>query len=301
MTGIAQQQSELNKKIDEFLDFLEFDSHFSPLTIRNYRHYLKRFSEFAGNKEISKPLIDNYKTYLKKIGLSSKTVGFHLIAIRSFIKWERKKGEVVMNVEEIEVPKTKGSKIEFLTGSDVEKLSNAPDLGTIQGKRDRAIMELFYSTGLRVSELASLNRENVDFMKKELIIGNGDEKRRAIFLSHRALGWIENYLKSRKDKFEPLFIHHKGQSDGKNSLRLSIRSIQRMIKKYRKKVGLNKTVTPKTLRASFAIDILMAGAEVGSVQEMLGHKNISTTQIYTHVTNRQLREVHAAFHGRGGS
>jgi site-specific recombinase XerD len=177
---------------------------------------------------------------------------------------------------------------------------NAPDLGTIQGKRDKAIMELFYSTGLRVSELADLNNDNVDFVKKEIVIFKNNKKKRSVFLSLRALGWIENYLKSRKDKGKPLFIHHKG-SDGDGGARLTVRSIQRAISKYKKKVGITTEVTPKTLRASFAIDLLMAGADTKSVQKMLGHKNISTTQIYTHVTNKQLREVNAAFHGKGGN
>jgi integrase/recombinase XerC len=306
MAESAQYQSGLSKSILEYIDSLKSGDSFSPLTVRNYSLYLRRFSDFAF-KNIPKPnvnnisnsLIDAYKASLLKMGLSVKTTGFHLIALRSFLKWERRNGITTLYAEEIIVPKTAGSRMEFLSGGDVEKLLYAPDLGTVQGKRDRAIMELIYSTGLRVSELAGLDKDNVDLVKKEIVIFKNNKKKRSIFLSLRALGWIENYLKSRKDKGQALFIHYKG-SDGEGNTRLTVRSIQRAIVKYKRKVGIVTEVTPKTLRASFAVDLLMAGADTKSVQEMLGHKNISTTQIYAHVTNKQLRDVHTAFHGKGG-
>ena len=305
MSEAANNELLLGPNISKYLDFLEFGAHFSPLTVRNYSLYLRRFLDFVSKKtinsklsDISSQLIIDYKKSLLEMGLSEKTMGFHVIAIRSFIKWERKKGQSILNVEEVGIPKFAGSKMEFLSGEDVDRILNSPDLETIQGKRDKAIMELLYSTGLRVSELAGLNKENVDFDKKEIVIVKNNKKKRSIFLSYRAMEWIENYLKSRNDRGQALFIHHKGLDSG--DTRLTVRSIQRVIIKYKKKVGITSDVTPKTLRASFAIDLLMAGAETKSVQEMLGHKNISTTQIYTHVTNKQLREVHEAFHGRGG-
>jgi len=304
MTETAKGQSGLLRDVDEYLDFLEFGGHFSPLTVRNYNLYLKRFLEFVSKKardlnlsNISSSDILDYKKSLLERGLSIKTVGFHLIALRGFLKWEKSKGTKTLNIEEVALPKTGGTKMDFLTGSDVERLLNSPDLKTIQGKRDKAIMELLYSTGLRVSEMAGLNKENIDFDKKEISIFKNGKKKRSIFLSYRAMEWIENYLKSRKDNGRALFIHHKG-SVGSDA-RLTVRSVQRAIQKYRKKTGITLEVTPKTLRSSFAIDLLMAGAETKSVQEMLGHKNISTTQIYTHVTNKQLRDVHEAFHGKG--
>ncbi len=305
MAEAAQIQSVLSESIDRYLDFLEFEGHFSPLTVRNYTLYLKRILGFISKKvqkpkisDISAPVIEDYKKNLVKMGLSTKTLGFHLIALRSFLKWERRKGVKTLNAEEVVIPKTASSKMDFLSGEDVEKLMNAPDLKTLQGKRDKAIMELLYSTGLRVSELANLDRDNIDFIKKEIIIVSTGKKQRSIFLSLRALGWIENYLKSRKDDGKPLFIHHKGSTNG--NTRLTVRSIQRAILKYKKKAAIKSEVTPKTLRSSFAVDLLVAGADTRSVQKMLGHKNISTTQIYTHVTNKQLRDIHTAFHGKGG-
>lgn len=306
MTETAKNQSGLLENVNKYLDFLEFGGHFSPLTVRNYNLYLKRFLEFVSKKARDLNLsnifpsdILDYKKSLLERGLSVKTVGFHLIALRGFLKWEKSKGTKTLNIEEVALPKTGGTKMDFLTGSDVERLLNSPDLKTIQGKRDKAIMELLYSTGLRVSEMTGLNRENIDFDKKEIAIFKNGKKKRSIFLSYRAMEWIENYLKSRKDNGKALFIHHKGSiNDG--DARLTVRSVQRAIQKYKKKTGIKMEVTPKTLRTSFAIDLLMAGAETKSVQEMLGHKNISTTQIYTHVTNKQLRDVHEAFHGHGG-
>jgi len=305
MAEAAQIQSVLSESIDRYLDFLEFEGHFSPLTVRNYTLYLKRILGFISHKvqkpkisAISAPVIEDYKKNLVKMGLSTKTLGFHLIALRSFLKWERRKGVKTLNAEEVVIPKTASSKMDFLSGEDVEKLMNAPDLKTLQGKRDKAIMELLYSTGLRVSELANLDRDNIDFIKKEIIIVSTGKKQRSIFLSLRALGWIENYLKSRKDDGKPLFIHHKGSTNG--NTRLTVRSIQRAILKYKKKAAIKSEVTPKTLRSSFAVDLLVAGADTRSVQKKLGHKNISTTQLYTHVTNKQLRDIHTAFHGKGG-
>lgn len=296
--------SELSIKIGEYLDFLELERHSSPLTIRNYTHYLNRFLKFILSKikypkatDIDKLLIDSYKKDLSKFNLSNRTLGYHLIAIRSFLKWSKSKGVVTLNIEQIEVPKVESSKIDFLSGGDVERLMSAPDLGTVNGKRDRAIMEVFYSTGLRVSELTLLDKGSIDFNKKEIIILSKNKKgKRAIFLSSRAIDWILNYLKTRKDNLKPLFISHKGKLG-----RLTPRSVQRMIKKYTKKIGLSFDVSPKTLRHAFAIDLLMMGAETKNVQKMLGHKNISTTQIYTHATNKQLRDIHAAFHGKGGN
>jgi site-specific recombinase XerD len=306
MTETAQTQSGLSENITRYLDYLEFEAHFSPLTIRTYTFYLKRFSIFVSKiirnpkiEDISTVLIEKYRTNLTGLGISTKTLGFHLIALRSFLKWEKKNGVNSLNAEEVLVPKTAGTKMDFLSGEDVERLMSAPDLGSIQGKRDKAMMGLIYSTGLRVSELSNLDRDSIDLIKKEINIIKNGKKQRSIFLSLRAIGWIENYLNSRKDKAKPLFIHHKGSMDG--DARLTVRSIQRAILKYKKKAAITSEVTPKTLRSSFAVDLLLAGADIRSVQEMLGHKNISTTQIYTHVTNKQLRDVHAAFHGKGGS
>ena len=310
MPAPISNSTEIGKKAEEFLDYLSVERGSSPLTIRNYRHYLRRFNNWLKSqnirqnlKDINQDIVRSYRIYLSNLPagkdktLSRRTQGYHVIALRSFLKWLRKGGKEVLDFEKIEVPKFASSKLFFLKGLEVEGLLNMPDIKKVRGKRDRAILEVFYATGLRVSELTSLNRDSLVQDRSQLLIPPiGGKVSRTVFLSSRAFGWIDTYLKSRKDSLKPLFISHKGESS-----RLTPRSVQRMIKKYAKKIGLFSDVTPKTLRHSFATDLLIAGAELGSVQEMLGHKNISTTQIYTHVTNKQLRDVHRAFHGKGGN
>jgi site-specific recombinase XerD len=224
--------------------------------------------------------------------------------MRSFLKWIIKNDYAVMAPDKIELPKIEERRIEFLNGEQVDRLLNAPSLATIQGKRDKAILEVLFSTGLRVSELVKLNRDTIDLNRREFgIVGKGG-RARVVFLSHRAADWLVKYTNERDDHFKPLFIHHKGKSDPTTpdeKMRLTPRSVQRMVKKYSHKMKLPIEATPHKLRHSFASDLLFAGADIRSVQEMLGHKNISTTQIYTHVTNKQLRDVHEAFHGKGGN
>jgi site-specific recombinase XerD len=309
MNSAHESKSEIANKIDEFLDYLTVEKGSSPLTIRNYRHYLTRFNEFLSRKKINQKLsninpktVHDFRLYLSGMNLSRKTQGYHAIALRSFLKWLIKNDYQVMAPEKIDLPKTKDREVKFLNGEQIDRLLNAPTLSTIQGKRDKAILEVLFSTGLRVSELASLNREKVDLKRREFGITGKGGRARVVFLSARSAEWIEKYLNERKDHYKPLFIRHKGKVDPTTtdeSMRLSVRSIQRMLKKYVKKVKLPVDATPHTIRHSYATDLLMAGADMRSVQEMLGHKNISTTQIYTHVTDKQLREVHEVFHGRG--
>ncbi|MDP3918218.1 MAG: tyrosine-type recombinase/integrase [Candidatus Woesebacteria bacterium] len=285
----------ISHHIDEFIDYLDLKKNYSPLTIRNYSHYLKRFLNFLKLEKIDNltdldvGLVNKYKESLIKIKLSKKTTGYHLISLRSFLKWMNKNGKNLLNVDQIEIPKAEANKLIFLNGFDVEKLLETPDSNTIQGKRDRAILELFYATGLRISDLTSLDRDSFDNSKNEIRL-----KKKILFLPTRAIKWIVEYINSRNDKNNALFVSSKGQIT-----RLTPRSVERMLKKYTKKVGLPDNITPKALRHSFATDLLLAGAEIGSIQKMLGHKNISTTQIYTHVTNKQLHDIHETFHGRG--
>jgi site-specific recombinase XerD len=212
-----------------------------------------------------------------------------------------KNDERVMAPEKIEIPKTEDRAVKFMTGEQMDRLLNAPSLSSIAGKRDKAILEVLFSTGLRVSELIKLNRDGIDFKRREFgIIGKGG-RGRLVFLSARAAEWLELYLKARRDTYKPMFIRHKGtkapDKEGE-SMRLSARSVQRMVKKYVAKIKLPVDATPHVLRHSFATDLLMAGADLRSVQEMLGHKNVATTQIYTHVTNKHLKDVHEGFHGK---
>jgi len=207
-----------------------------------------------------------------------------------------------MSPDKIDLPKIEERQVKFLTGEQIDRLLNAPSLSTIQGKRDKAILELLFSTGLRVSEVSKLDKDKLDLERREFgVIGKGG-KARVVFLSNRAVKWLKEYLRCRDDHYKPLFIRHKGKIDPSipdEKMRLTPRSIQRMIKKYREKIKLPVDATPHTIRHSFATDLLMAGADLRSVQEMLGHKNVSTTQIYTHVTHKHLKDVHEAFHGKG--
>lgn len=318
-------ESELSKKIKEYLEHLEVEKGSSPLTVRNYRHYLERFSEWldkSGNSAsisaINQESVRKYRLYLSRLPdgrggvLTRKTQGYHVIALRSFLRYLIKNDYDVMSPDKIDLPKISERQVKFLAGEQVERLLNAPSQDSIRGKRDKAILEMFFSTGLRVSELTSLNKTDIDTNRREFgVVGKGG-RARVVFLSKRACDWIDNYLKARRDQFKPLFIHHRGK-DGNSlekarkldanetdeSIRLTPRSVQRMIKKYVKKVKLPVDATPHVLRHSFATDLLMAGADLRSVQEMLGHKNVATTQIYTHVTHKHLKDIHESFHGKG--
>lgn len=307
-------KTELERFIQEFLEHLEIERDVSPLTVRNYTHYLSRFSGWMrqnGLGKLSDVNVDNvrkYRVYLSRLEagyggtLSKKTQGYHIIALRSLLRWLAKNDKEILAPDKIDVPKSSGSSLKFLTGEQVDRLLNAPSLSSIVGKRDKAILEVLFSTGLRVSELVNLNRDRVDLERREFgIVGKGGRPR-IVFLSARAADWVQKYLNERTDSWRPLFIRHKGKFDPSLSdeeVRLTARSVQRMIKKYARKIKLPVDVTPHVLRHSFATDLLMAGADIRSVQEMLGHKNISTTQIYTHVTNPHLKEVHEAFHRSG--
>ncbi|MBI4033112.1 MAG: tyrosine-type recombinase/integrase [Candidatus Blackburnbacteria bacterium] len=308
-------KSELERLIQEFLEYLEVERNVSPLTVRNYSHYLRRFAKWMkGQKrqnlsDVTQEVVRQYRLYLSRLEhgngslLSRKTQGYHVIALRSLLKWLIRNDKQTLSPDKIDLPKPEGHSLKFLTGEQVDRLLNSPSLSTTQGKRDKAILEVLFSTGLRVSELANLDRDKVDLERREFgVIGKGNRPR-VVFLSSRAAEWIKHYLDSRDDNWRPLFIRHKGKISADTSdeeVRLTPRSIQRMVKKYTRKVKISVEVTPHVLRHSFATDLLMAGADLRSVQEMLGHKNVSTTQIYTHVTNPHLRDVHEAFHGKGG-
>src|SRR3990172_7405607 len=317
MPETAKVVSEIGKKIEEFLDYLQVERGASPLTIRNYRHYLNRFIGWLGVEHIHQGLTDinseivrRFRVHLSGLPdgkggtIGRKTQGYHAIALRSFLKWLIKNDYKVLAPEKIDLPKIPERQVKFISGDQVDRLLNSPSLSTIQGKRDKAILEVFFSTGLRVSELVKLDRDKIDLERREFgIIGKGG-RARVVFLSTRSAEWLKKYLNSREDNYKPVFIRHKGKMDPSTpdeKMRISPRSVQRMIKKYVRKIKLPVDATPHVLRHSFATDLLMAGADIRSVQEMLGHKNISTTQIYTHVTNKQLRDIHSAFHGKGGS
>ncbi|MBU1088997.1 tyrosine-type recombinase/integrase [Patescibacteria group bacterium] len=303
----------LTDLVRRFLEYLEIERNCSQLTIRNYKHYLDELCVFLfAEKKLNKLEIDDigmeevrrFRLYLsRKKGRNGEmkivTQGYYIIALRSFLKWLIKNDYRVLQPEKLDVPKRKSESLKFLDIKQVEKLLNQPILSTRSGLRDRAILELLFSTGLRVSELVALNRSNVDIVSREFgVIGKGG-RARVVFISKKAANLIDRYLRTRIDKYKPLFVRYAGKYEfgaDDESYRLTSRSIQRLVKKYVKKAKLPVDATPHTLRHSMATDLLRSGADIRSVQEILGHKNIATTQIYTHVTDKRLREVHNKFH-----
>jgi len=301
--------------IAEFLEYLEIQKGCSPLTIRDYRRYLERFHNWlTENSPATKPddinleLVRRYRLYLAHlpardgVPLQRVTQSYHIVALRAFLRYLLVQRDIpTLSPDKIELPKQGPRSIAFLNPEQMERLLNSPQISNIIGLRDRAILETLFSTGLRVSELVSLNRDQIDLERKEFGVKGKGNKLRVVFLSDTAARWIERYLQARKDNFKPLFIRHSGKVDTRNNgekMRLTARSIQNIVSKHAKKSGLPIEATPHTLRHSFATDLLISGADIRSVQEMLGHKSIRTTQVYTHVTNRHLKEVHNAFHSK---
>lgn len=314
---------DLNSLVGEFLEYLEIERNLSSLTIRDYRHYLENFISWSEkNAPIGKPqditveLVRKYRVYLAHFNspnpstssgqarpLKKVTQNYYVIALRSFLRYLIRKDYKVLTPDKIELPKTESRSLKFLDRDQLERLLAQPDISKDAGLRDKAIMELLFSTGLRVSELCKLNRDQINLERGEFgIVGKGG-RARVVFLSDRAKLWLSRYFEKRHDGFNPVFIRMRGsdKSDlevGINGekMRLSDRSVQRIIEKYVRRARLPIKATPHALRHSFATDLLANGADLRSVQELLGHKNVATTQIYTHVTNQQLREVHKAFH-----
>lgn len=305
--------NQLDHLLIRYLTYLEVERQVSQYTIRNYHHYLQRFLDFLDERNVDKTpksidmeLISQYRMFLSRytddLGrtLSRATQAYHVIAVRSWFKWMIKRDVAVMAPEKIELPKTESRSLKFLTAEQVERLLDQPRVASLPGLRDRTILEVLFSTGLRVSELVKLNRDQINLDKREFgVIGKG-RKLRVVFLSERAVRWMERYENSRRDNWEPMFIRYaRGKAPITSSgekMRLTARSVQRLVEKYRKLAKLPVPITPHGLRHSFATDLLSHGAGLREVQEMLGHKNVATTQIYTHVTNPQLKAVHQKYH-----
>lgn len=302
----------LPSQIDQFLEYLEIEKNCSKLTIRDYRHYLKIFLEWFTTTypdktvaDLNLDLIRKYRVYLsnktdaQERTLKRVTQNYYVIALRSFLRYLIKNDVKTLEPSKIDLPKTESRSLKFLERHHVEQLVTACDTSKEEGMRDRAMLELLFSTGLRVSELVKLNKDQINLERREFgVIGKGG-RARLVFISDRAAQWIDTYVKARKDEYRPLFIRYSGKIISDNfgeKMRLTTRSVERIVKKYVRIARVPVDATVHTLRHSFATDLLTNGADLRSVQEMLGHKNISTTQIYTHITNKQLREVHEAFH-----
>ena len=294
--------------ITDFLEYLEIEQNRSQKTIQNYHHYLTRLVDFAGDidvKDITPELVRKWRLWLNRLGtntqdeLQKSTQNYHLIALRSFLKYCAKRDIDAMTADKVELARTKRSQVTFLTNEEVERLFAEPDINAVSGLRDRAILELLYSSGLRVSELVGLNRDHVNLKRLEFTVRGKGQKDRPIFISPGSAAWIERYLEARTDKSPALFVRiggHKKVDTSGNYLRLTARSVQHIIARYALLAGITKHVSPHTMRHSYATDLLMNGADIRSVQAMLGHSNIATTQIYTHVTDQHLKDVHQKFH-----
>lgn len=300
------------KALLTFVEHLEVERNVSRLTIRNYSHYLRRFNEWFLNegysdlKELNQDVVRSYRVYLSRyedeIGrtLSKRTQSYYIIALRSWLKFMVKNDAPVLHPEKIDLPKAESRQMEFLNIERIERLLSQPLLSKKGGLRDKAILEVLFSTGLRVSELVGLNRDQIDLDKREFgVIGKG-RRPRVVFLSERAVYWLDKYLVSRSDNWDPVFIRYSGAkpdmlADG-HDMRLTTRSVQRLVDTYCRKAKLPIKISPHGIRHSFATDLLHNGASLRDVQEMLGHKNIATTQIYTHVTRPELRKAHQKHH-----
>jgi site-specific recombinase XerD len=297
-----------DEAVSEFLEYLELEQNRSAKTIQNYSHYLTRLSDFAGEiklADIDSELIRKWRLWLNRLGtntsdeLSKMTQNYHLIALRSFLRFCAKRGWETMPADKIELARTKRPQVTFLNPEELARLSSQPNTSTLNGLRDRAIIELLFSSGLRVSELVALDRDHINLKRREFMVRGKGQKDRPVFISQEAAGWVAQYMDKRQDNAKPLFIRYSGSKKtdlSGNFSRLTARSIQRLVARYALLAGITKHVSPHTLRHSFATDLLMNGADLRSVQAMLGHSNIATTQIYTHVTDPHLKAVHEKFH-----
>jgi site-specific recombinase XerD len=292
----------------DFLEHLEIEQNRSQKTIENYDHYLTRLEDFAGEinvSDIDQELIRKWRLWLNRLAtntsneLSRTTQNYHLIALRSFLKYCAKRDIPSLSPDKIELARTKRPQVTFLNEEELSRLFSQPNTNSEGGLRDRAILELLFSSGLRVSELVGLNIDSINLNRREFMVRGKGQKDRPIFISQNAADWLIKYLEGRKDGSKALFIRYGGNKKvdlSGNYLRLTVRSVQRLVSRYARLAGITKHVSVHTLRHSFATDLLMNGSDIRAVQAMLGHSNIATTQIYTHITDPHLKAVHEKFH-----
>lgn len=302
---------QLKDAIYDFLTHCEVGKYQSKKTVENYRHYLKRFEKFAKPTTdvgtLSGELVRDYRLHLHRtpirgqgVTLDIKTQQYHLIALRALLKHLHKNDVKTMSPEKIELPKVPGRQVEVLAREELEAMFNMIDTTKRNGLRDLALLHMLYSTGLRVSEISNLNRKDVNLGSREFrVIGKG-RKARIVFISDTAVEHVKNYLSERQDNWLPLFVSNSNRSRTNTLLgeerRLEPQAIERVVRNIAAQAGIVKKVTPHTLRHTFATELLKNGADIRSVQEMLGHASITTTQIYTHLTNKRLKEIHQQFH-----
>lgn len=312
----------------EFLEYCELDKGRSSLTTQNYDRYIDRFLDFLSGQTPGKPnsekkyvknknifpvgitqeVVRRYRLYVNRLkdqeghDLKSITQNYHIIALRAFLRYLAWRGIETLSAEKVPVAKQGDREINFLESNEINNILAMTNTETISGLRDRAMMEVLFSTGMRVSELVNLDTDDINFERGEIAVLGKGKKIRVVFLSKDALSWIDQYIKNRGFKRpehtpggvafdDPLFLSKKGD-------RITVRSVERIVKKHAELAGITKSVSPHTLRHSFATDLLIAGADIRSVQSMLGHSSITTTQVYTHVTDQHLKEVHDRYHGK---
>lgn len=297
-------QASITKLKTDFLEHLEIDKNRSPKTIENYNRYLSKFIDWGGivsPPQITEDKIHKFRVFLSRQQnqtggyLDHRTQNYYVIAIRGFLKYLAKKNIKALAAEKVDLAKVKDHTIDFLSLEEISELFKACEGDSLRKMRDRAIFELLFSSGLRVSELVGLNRDKVNLKKKEFSVLGKGSKVRIVFISDEAVVAVEKYLEKRADVDPALFIRIKKNFAKEDNLRLTPRSIQRLIKKYAVRAGIIKKVTPHVLRHSFATNLLQNGADIRSVQALLGHSSINTTQIYTHVTNKGLKEVYEKY------
>jgi site-specific recombinase XerD len=298
----------------QYLEYLEIEKNRSQKTVENYDHYLSRFVGFVAErlgktldkistKQIEQELVRQYRLYLNRLpssdgNLKKITQNYYIIALRGFLKYLAKVGEPSLAAEQVELGKAPVHEIDIISYDDLERLLASVKGDSVMHLRDKAILETLFSTGLRVSELCHLNRDSINLNRGEFSVKGKGDKIRLVFLSETSREILKKYLDKREDVEEALFVSFSKAKNPKVIGRITPRSIQRLIQYYASVAGITRNVTPHTLRHLFATDLLQNGADLRSVQMLLGHSNVSTTQIYTHMTNKELKEIHQAFHGR---
>lgn len=291
---------DIQKLLTDYLNYLEIEKNRSIKTRENYERYLKIFLNFGKIKnegDINENIVRNFRLDLARKNIKKNTQSYYIIALRNFLKYLIRRDIKVLSPDKIELPKIPARQIEIIEYKDLERLLQSPNRGDLRSLRDRAILEVLFSTGLRISELCSLNRY-LDLGRGEVSVRGKGGKIRVVFLSERAKRAIKEYLEKRGDAEEAMFVSLSKSDNPKIIGRIIPRAIQRLVNFYTRKAGIPDHITPHQLRHQFATDLLMGGADLRSVQELLGHSNISTTQIYTHLTNKELKDIHKTFHGR---
>lgn len=315
ISGILYVSMDIHQAKKRFLEYVEIERGRALNTVRNYEHYLDTFikqSKISHTSEINDDMVREFRLWLNRqpalhhrdtrIGtktLSKKTQNYYLIALRAFLKYLAKLEIKSLAADRIELAKVAGRELDLISHDELVRLLNAPDGSDERSLRDKAILELLFSTGLRVSELCSLTTD-IDFQADEFSIRGKGGKVRVVFISDRARSAVQEYLKKRTNMSDALFVRAESETRGRKREigdGLMSRSIERIVKHYAAKAGISKKVTPHVVRHCFATGLLSAGADLRSVQIMLGHASIATTQIYTHITDKQLRDVHKKFHG----